>query len=379
MSADARLRISMYTTAAGRCGIGDYSAALLPALRSHVAVDHVVLQPNRLNPLALAADARRLGAADVAHVQHTYSFFGVDPLTYTLAWRLLRGLIRSPLVVTAHTVRPRGPARYDGRIGSALANALGGPAWHDVHTFRRAAAVIVHAQLHRERLLERGIHADRCVVVPPPVPRRVPVATAAVRAFRERHGLGSRRVVGVFGFVERSKRFSLLLDALAELPQGEAPQLLVAGGPRRPEHEPLVAELRVDAARVGLAERVAVTGYVAPADVAVALEAMDVVVVPYATEDSVSYSVHVALGQGRPVVATALAPLRELEERGHCVVLVQPDDPRELAKTLGALLDDPAARARLSAAAQEYAAANSVDITARRTVEVYTRAHEGAR
>ena len=45
-------------------------------------------------------------------------------------------------------------------------------AWHDVETFRRAAAVIVHAELHRERLLARGVDPDRCVVVPPPVDER---------------------------------------------------------------------------------------------------------------------------------------------------------------------------------------------------------------
>src|SRR5439155_909453 len=126
-------------------------AALVPALRDHVALETVVLRPNRLNPLALAADARRLSAADVAHVQHTYSFFGVDPLTYTLAWRFLRTAIRAPLVVTAHTVRPVGPARYEGGLGSALANAVGAPAWHDVETFRRAEAVIVHSPLQRDR------------------------------------------------------------------------------------------------------------------------------------------------------------------------------------------------------------------------------------
>src|SRR3989449_7710575 len=195
----------MYTTARERCGIADYSAALVPALRDHVALETVVLRPNRLNPLALAADARRLSAADVAHVQHTYSFFGVDPLTYTLAWRVLRAAIRAPLVVTAHTVRPSGPARYAGGLGSALANAVGAPAWHDVETFRRAEAVIVHARLHRDRLVARGVAADRCLVVPPPGPRRVPVHAAAVRAFRGRRALRRRPGVGVLGFLQRAE------------------------------------------------------------------------------------------------------------------------------------------------------------------------------
>jgi glycosyltransferase involved in cell wall biosynthesis len=373
------VRVAMYTTVRERCGIADYSAALVPALRDHVTLQTVALKPNRLNPWALATDARRLSAADVAHVQHTYSFFGVDQLTYTLAWRFLRAAIRAPLVVTAHTVRPPGPARFDGGLGSALANVVGAPAWHDVETFRRAQAVIVHAQLHRQRLLARGVAADRCVVVPPPVPPRASVDAAAVKTFRDRHGLGTRPVVGVFGFVERAKRFGLVLDALADLGHGQAPVLLVAGGPRLPEHDAVLAELRADAARAGVGDRLVVTGYLAPPEVPLALEAMDVVVVPYATEDSVSYSLHVALAQGRPVVATALAPLREIAERGHCLALVQPDDARDLAKTLGTLLDDPAARRRLTEAARAYAAAQSVEVTVRRTVEVYARAREVAR
>jgi 2-deoxystreptamine N-acetyl-D-glucosaminyltransferase/2-deoxystreptamine glucosyltransferase len=207
----------------------------------------------------------------------------------------------------------------------------------------------------------------------------VPVAARAVAAFRERHGLGARPVIGIFGFVERAKRFALVLDAFAELGGDPAPALLVAGGPRLPEHDAVLAELRADAARAGLGDRLVVTGYVPPDDVPAALAAMDVVVVPYATEDSVSYSLHVALAQGRPVVATALAPLRELEARGHCVALAQPDDARDLAKTLVALLEDPAARDRLSEAARAYAAAHSAGVAARRTAEVYARAAELAR
>src|SRR5262249_30272581 len=69
-----------YAPVRERCGIADYSAALVPALRDHVTLQTVALEPNRLDPWALAADARCLSAADVAHVQHTYSFFGVDQL-----------------------------------------------------------------------------------------------------------------------------------------------------------------------------------------------------------------------------------------------------------------------------------------------------------
>src|SRR5207247_9957239 len=86
-----------------------------------------------------------------------------------------------------------------------------------------------------------------------------------------------------------------------------------------------------------------------------------------------------ARARGRAVVAAALAPLRGLAERGQWLALVRPDDAHDLAKTLGTLLDDAAARGRLAEAARAYAATQSVDVAARRTAEVYARAREAAR
>lgn len=369
----ARLRVAMYTTVRPRCGISDYTAALTAALSTGADVSTVRIEAGTLNPLRLVRDAARLGGHDVCHVQHTYSFFGVDHLTYTLAIRLLRRRIRGPLLLTAHTVRPLGPTRYDGRLGSALANLVSAPAWHDVETFRAPEGVIVHARLHRERLVSRGVPAVRCHVIPPGVPAAVEVSESAVGAFRTRHAVAPGPVVGVFGFVDRSKRIVALVDALRRGGGASArvPTLLLAGGARLPEHEAVVAEVRQAAAAAGLADRVVVTGYLPPDEVPVALAAMDVVAVPYATDDSMSYSLHVALGQGRPVVATDVAPIAEVYERGQCLALVKRDSADAFADTLESLLDSPDARRHLSAAAREYAAAESMATAAARTLEAY--------
>jgi glycosyltransferase involved in cell wall biosynthesis len=374
----AKLSVGMYTTVGDRCGIADYTRALTDALAPTVEVATIPLRPGRLNPVAIVRAGVRLSRKDVAHVQHTYSFFGVDQLTYTLLVRLLRVSVRAPLVLTAHTVRQPGPSRLEGGLGSALANAVGAPAWHDVETFRHAEMVVVHARLHRDRLLARGVAPERCRVIPPGVPPRAPVAPAERVAFRARRGLGERPVVGVFGFLERSKRFSVVLEALAMLRggRGDGPVLVLAGGPRLPEHEPVVAEIKALAAQTGIADRVVVTGYLGRGEVPVALEAMDVVVVPYATDDSVSYSLHLALAQGRPVVATDLDPLREIQERGRCLLLVRPDDAGDLANALGTLLGDEGARRRLMTAAAAYARAESVAVAARRTLDAYEAARE---
>ena len=373
-----RLRVGMHTTVGPRCGIAEYTRALSTALAPHAKITTIPIHPGTLNPMGVLVAGLRLGRHDVAHIQHTYSFFGVDPLTYTVLVRLLLGSIRAPLVLTGHTVREAGPDRYNGGLGSRLANALQAPAWHDLETFRRANLVIVHAQLHRERLVSRGLPPDRCRVIPPGVPARIPVSASALGAFRARYSLGGRPVVGVFGFLERSKRFTLVVEALRAAfgPGPDAPMLLVAGGPRLPAHETVAAEIRKAAVDTGLTDRIVITGYLDQADIPVALEAMDVVVVPYATDHSVSYSLYIALAQGRPVVTTKLPAMCEIQERGQCLVLIRPDDPNAMAEALGTLLQNEAARGCLSAAATAYAEAEGVAVAAARTLEAYAAARE---
>jgi len=368
----------MYATVGPRCGIADYTRELISTLAVHADITTIPLCAANLNPLRPVFAGLRLSRQDVAHIQHTYSFWGIDQLTYTLLIRILFACIRTPMVLTAHTVRDQGPARLDGGLGSRLANAAGAPAWIDVETFRRADAVIVHADFHKQRLVARGLPPDRIHVVSPGIPSRVPVQVGEVDAFRARVGIPSgSQTVGVLGFLEGSKRFSDLMEAVASLPSRAV--LLLAGGPRLPAHETMRRDLAEAAARYGISDRLVVTGYLEPAEVPIALEAMDVVVVPYATDSSMSYSLHRALGQGRPVVATDLPTVREVQARGSCLALVPSADPAALRETLARLLADAQARARLAAAAQTYAVRESMAAAGVRTLRVYTFAMEQRR
>ena len=373
-----RLRVGMYATVGPRCGIADYTRELVTALAVHADITTIPLRAANLNPLRPVLAGLRLSCQDVAHIQHTYSFWGIDQLTHTLLIRILFTCIRTPMVLTVHTVRDEGPARFEGGLGSRLANAVGAPAWIDVETFRRADAVIVHADFHKQRLVARGLPPDRIHVIPPGIPSRVPVQAGEVEAFRARVGIPSgSQTVGVLGFLEGSKRFSDLMEAVVSLPN--RPFLLLAGGPRLPAHETIRMDLAAAAARYGVSDRLVVTGYLEPVEVPIALETMDVVVVPYATDSSMSYSLHRALGQGRPVVATDLPAMREVQARGSCLALVPSADPAALRETLARLLADAPARARLAAAAHTYAVRESMATAAARTLRVYDSVRAGHR
>jgi glycosyltransferase involved in cell wall biosynthesis len=82
---------------------------------------------------------------------------------------------------------------------------------------------------------------------------------------------------------------------------------------------------------------------------------------------------------GVPLVATTAGALPEVVGRdGETALLVPPGDATALAGAIGTLLDDPALRSRLSAAALRRARDRySWEATARATVDVYREVVRG--
>src|ERR1043165_9546135 len=70
------MRVGLLTSWNERCGIAEYSRRLCAALRQRVELE-VVPATFRASPkAAYAAMGQALNAGDVAHVQHSYAFFG---------------------------------------------------------------------------------------------------------------------------------------------------------------------------------------------------------------------------------------------------------------------------------------------------------------
>jgi glycosyltransferase involved in cell wall biosynthesis len=90
-------------------------------------------------------------------------------------------------------------------------------------------------------------------------------------------------------------------------------------------------------------------------DVPELLAAADVHCQPNAGPEPFGIAFVEALYAGLPVVSTRLGGAAEILD-ASCGVLVPPADPAALAAALGALIDDPGARARLGAAGPARAA-----------------------
>jgi colanic acid/amylovoran biosynthesis glycosyltransferase len=161
----------------------------------------------------------------------------------------------------------------------------------------------------------------------------------------------SRFTVVSVGQLERYKGMHILIDACADLAQGglDLECWIIGEGPRR-------AALQQQIERLGLADRVHLTGALAHADVAARLRTADVFAL--ASElagrrrDVIANVIVEAMAVGLPVVASRIPGVEELIDDGATGYLVRPNRPAELAGAIRKLADNAEERSRFGQAAR---------------------------
>jgi glycosyltransferase involved in cell wall biosynthesis len=218
-------------------------------------------------------------------------------------------------------------------------------------------AVVTLSETMRREIIARGCAPEKVVVVPNAVEidRFVPVPrNDALGA-----SLGIDRSDTVVGYVSTFTHYEgvpYLLDAAARLRDQRRPVrvLLVGDGA---DMEAIAAAGR----RLGLDDGTLImTGRVPHSRILDYYSLIDVFVVPR-TADRVSQMVtplkpYEAMALERTVVVSDLPALREIVTPGETGLTFRPEDPDDLARVLGELLDDPALRVRLGRQAREWIA-----------------------
>jgi glycosyltransferase involved in cell wall biosynthesis len=289
--------------------------------------DHV---PDMLRYRRAARDA------DVVHFQW-----------FPIQWLDRHLLPDRPVVLTAHDLLPREP-----RPGQAKAQR---------RLYDTVDALIAHSRYGRSQLVERlGVDPAKVHVVhhgafehltDQPGERPLPPELART----------DRPVVLFFGLLRPYKGLEVLLDAWRGIGGAE---LWIVGRPRMP----------LGPLRAAAPESVRfVPGYVPDQELPAYFRRAELLVLPYSRTERFDQSgvLATALAFGKAVVATDVGGLGEIAATG-AARLVPPGDPEALRTALRALLDDPAERERLAAAARAAAGGPySWEEAARRTLAVY--------
>jgi L-malate glycosyltransferase len=233
------------------------------------------------------------------------------------------------------------------------------------HRFDRVIApsrAILDGLVRDERVCRERTH---CLPNGVDTVRFAPIDGPGRSAQRARFGLPPHAFL--FGCVARLREVKChrdLLDGFA-LAAGDRPdvQLVLVGDGE------LEADLRAQAARLGIADRVLFLG--PRADVERLLPLFDAFVLTSRTE-GMSNAVLEAMACGLPVIATAVGGNPETIDAPNSGLLVPPHAPQQLAKAMQALLDDPVRTRRMGRQARQRAIATfSIDAMVRSFSRLY--------
>ena len=257
------------------------------------------------------------------HIEVAHAFDFYANLTLIPAARLAR----VPLVIGSH--------RQLGDLQTAAqfrAQAI---------AFRWCDAVVCNSQAAADRLLAKGLSSDRIAVIGNALPAEAFIR--ATPALARRPGVVRVGMVARMnhGYKNQSGFLRIAAQILERLPNVEF--LLVGDGPLRAELESEARSLGLGESAIFLGDRQDIPAILASVDVAVN------------TSDSESLSnvILEAMAAGLPAVAYNVGGNSELlnEERG---ALIPPGNETSFARTVRALLCDPALREQLGRNAKNF-------------------------
>ncbi len=287
--------------------------------------------------------------ADIVHIHYP------PPMT---AYFAARGLARSatPVCLTYHC-----DLYLPGALGRLLTSAY--QRLFLPPTLRRVARCIVHTQSYGSTSAAlRGRPLD---IIPSSVDlERFRPSVSGTRV-RELLRLTDRRVLAFTGRLVPHKGVDAILRALPLLPEDVA--LLVVG------RGPTLPNLASTARRLGVEDRVRFCPNVSDADLPSYLRAADLFVFPSQNRlEGFGLAVAEAMAAGLPVVIADMPGVREVITPAREGLLVEPLLPQDLAEKIRRLLEDPALRAEMGAAARRRAEERyGVEVVARQLLTVY--------
>ncbi|MDQ5823227.1 MAG: glycosyltransferase family 4 protein [Chloroflexota bacterium] len=234
-------------------------------------------------------------------------------------------------------------------------------------TLRECDHIITVSELQQRTLLEMGFSPDKVTVVRPGMPD---FAVERKATPEERHAARARwgipqdaYVISAIGRLSTEKRFDLYLQVCAALVERlpDAVFLLVGGGKQE-------ANLKEQAATLGLGERLIFTGLTR--EMPTVYAATDLVMITSDTE-GIPHVLLEAMGQGIPVVSTAVGGIPEIVTSGENGLLVPAGGLDELANAATRVHDEPALACRLAAGGREVAGQFTIERLVAGTEQVY--------
>jgi len=263
----------------------------------------------------------------LVHVQHEFGIFGGEHGKHLIPFFQV---IKKPIIITFHSVIPE-PSRH---------------LKHNVQfIIENSRAVVVMNELSKEILeKEYGAEESKIVVIPHGIPQ-----TTFNNGEEEKKRLGfkDKIILSTFGFLSRGKGIEYVIRALPNIVKQFPNTLYLIMGETHPvvrkaEGESYRNFLKKEVGRLKLKNNVRFYNkYLTHAEVIPYLKATDVYLSPSLDpKQSVSGTLSLALGCGRPVISTNSSYAKYLITPGKGI-LIEPKNSKIISKEVLNLLKNP--------------------------------------
>ena len=230
-------------------------------------------------------------------------------------------------------------ARYDGIALRRLAR------WTQHSTWRGADYVLPVTRVLGDMVAAAGVSEARIRVIPNGIdPARFSAAPDTATAKRML-GLQDKLVLGFTGFLRDWHGLDGVIDLIARDADAARHLLVIGDGPAR-------ATLEAQARRLGIADRLTITGIVGRDDIARHVAAFDVALQPAVVAYASPLKLFEYLALGRAIVAPAQPNIMEILSDGQNAVLFEPGNPDALAAAIERVSRDAELRQRIAAGAR---------------------------
>ncbi len=305
-----------------------------------------------------------LEEVDVIHMQHEYSIWRFDERLPHLTEELSK---KAKLIITMHCVHTNVTCDYGRDYGVEM----------DMEEFNRkflspATKVILHLDECKKILEREGVPSEKLVVIP----HGSEIQDVDTIVSRKHLNLPEKGfIILLFGFVRPHKKIHIVIEAMKEIVEKKKDvYLFIAGGayPRKPEEHPYVKMCENLIKDLGLEENVIFPNRFLPnEDVPYIFGASDLVLFPY-YEDyrSASGAFHLAMGAGKPVIASRIPKFEELANVSP-ELLILPEDKKALCRLILRLVEDEKFYREIKEKTKEYGLMTSWDNVAKKHLEVY--------
>jgi glycosyltransferase involved in cell wall biosynthesis len=382
------LRVLHVSTWNVPCGIATYCANLVKSLTAEgVTSDVYPLQPHAWQSFlpqdaeALLSDIQHKAKDfDLVHIQHEHGLFGCSRGNGYAAkqyGRLLDKLkaIGRPALTTFHTEVSPGSQR-------ATWYSLRFKEWTRGWKWRRLVArhfgsqpgqaqAVVHTELTRFSFAQAGLPTDAIHVLPHPClpPRKLVLDRQSAKAKLDLPG--DSRLLTIFGFIGRYKGHDIALSALKYLPDNY--HLAIVGGMHPESRDDFAEHLLANVRKRKLQSRVKITGWVDEETAALYYAATNICLAPYRPFANLSASGAItwALNSGRPVIASKIDAFQAIHREANCLMMVTPEQERELAWAIEKLAGDERLQHKLVSASLGYCEKHSWSRNAQSVLSLY--------